>query len=371
MSRVSISVCACWAVILVCQFASVDPALGQEKLDLSVPQFDAKPVVWVDDWKPADLKVTGAKRKSAKEMVGIADRLKSAQEYKKAEAAYLRAMKTDPTWAYPPYQLACNYELWNQHDKAVPMFEKAIELGFSDFPTALGDDELGELRDAEDFNKTLTKIRKRYIESGKKDVGTPIAVKPKGKKPDEGWPVILMLHGYGDSNVNYVPFAKAWAKLGFVAVAVPGSTPGGDGRFIWNLKSTDPTLKDLRAIMKSKLLAGIVNKEKVFLLGFSQGALHALLLTAEHSDEFAGVVALSPGGSVSGKTIAPKISKGRAARLAFIHGEQEPHAPIVKRWKDACAKSDWKFMSSTHPGGHHFPQDWKQQRPEIAKFLVE
>ena len=371
MSRVSVSVCAFSAVILVCQFVSVDVSLGQEKFDLSVPQFDAKPLIWVDDWKPAEPSESSAERESAKVTVGLADRLKSMKQYEKAEAAYLRAMKADPKWAYPPYQLACNYELWNKHEKAVPVFKKAVELGFSDFPTALGDDELGKLRDAKDFNKTLAEIRKRYIKSGQKGVGTPVAVKPKGKKPNGGWPVMLMLHGYGDSNVNYVPFAKAWAKLGFVAVAVPGSTPGDDGRYMWDMKSTAPTLKDLRAIMKSKLLKDIVNKDQVFLLGFSQGALHALLLTAEHPDEFAGVVALSPGGSIAQQMIVPKIAKGRAARLVFIHGEQEPHAPIAKKWEDASAESDWKFMTSTHPGGHHFPQDWEQQRAKIAKFLVD
>ena len=370
MNRVSVSVCAFLAAILIYQFALVDAVRGQEKFDLSVPSFDAKPLVWVDNWKPADSKAPSAERESAKATVGIADRLKSMQKYEEAEAAYLRAMKIDTKWAYPPYQLACNYELWNKHDKAVPVFKKAIELGFSDFPTALSDDELGELRDAKDFNKTLAEIRKRYIQSGKKDVGTPIAVKPKGKKPDEGWPVMLMLHGYGDSNVNYVRLAESWAALGFVSVAVPGSVPGNDGRYMWDMKSTAPTLKDLRAIMKSELLADIVNKDQVFLLGFSQGALHSLLLTADHPDEFAGVVALSPGGSISQQMFVPKISKGRAARLVFIYGDQERHAPIAKRWKDACAKANWKFMSSTHPGGHHFPQDWEQQRAEIAKFLL-
>lgn len=371
MSRVSVNVfSAICAFMLVCQFVSLDSVHGQEKVDLSVPKFDAKPLVWVEDWSPSE-QVSDKNRESAKRTVQMADRLKSAQRYQKAEATYLEAMEADPTWAYPPYQLACNYELSKQHAKAIPMFKKAIDLGFADFPTALGDDELGQLRDAKEFTSSLSKIRERYIAVGKEGVGTPIAVKPNGKQPDDGWPVILMLHGYGDSNVNYVSLAKAWAALGFVAVAVPGSTPGQDGRYMWDMESTDPTLKDLRAIMKSELLKNVVDKEKVFLFGFSQGALHSLLLTAEHRDEFAGVVALSPGGSLSREMIIPKISKGRAGRLVFIHGEFEPHEPIAKSWKMACGESDWKFMSSAHPGGHHFPQDWVEQRPKIAKFLLD
>lgn len=364
------SLCKFWTIILVCQLASLDPTHGQDKIDLSVPQFETKPMIWVDDWEPPE-RETARKRESAKEKVRTADRLKSLKQYEKAEAAYFKAMEADPAWAYPPYQLACNYELWDKHEKAVPVFAKAIELGFSDFPTALGDDELGELRKATDFNKTLMTIRERYIASGKKNVGVPIAVRPAGKQPEGGWPIILMLHGYGDSNANYVNLARAWASLGFVAVAVPGSTPGEDGRYMWNMESTDPTLKDLRTIMQSKLLEGIVNKDKVFLFGFSQGALHSLLLTAEHRDEFAGVVALSPGGSISEQMIEPKIANGRTGRLVFIYGSQEPHEWIAKKWKKACAESKWKFMSNSHVGGHHFPRDWPEQRPKIAKFLLE
>ena len=344
--------------------------IGQEEVDLSVPTFDAKPLVWLDDWKPSTQEAS-AKRSEAQAQVRVADLLKSTGRYGKAEEAYSKAMEMDASWAYPPYQLACNYELSNQHEKAVPVFKKAIELGFADFPTALGDDELGELRKAADFRKTLAKIRELYIADGKQKVGTPIAVRPEGEKPKDGWPLIMMLHGFGDNNVNYIDLAKAWSKLGFVAVAVPGSVPGEDGRFMWANESTEPTLQDLRSIVKTKSVSEIVNPKKVFLLGFSQGALHSLLLTAEHRDEFAGVVALSPGGSLSGKMIVPKISAGRKGRLVFLHGSDEPHAPIAARWKSACAKSGWDFMTSVHQGGHHFPGDWEDQRAKVAEFLLK
>lgn len=356
-------------VIGLLQF-SPQSVSGQKKMDLSLPTFEARPMVWLDDWKPADQKVS-EQRKEAKAQVRTADILKSGQQYGKAEKAYLQAMETDSSWAYPPYQLACNYELSGQHDKAVSVFKKAVELGFADFPTALADDELGELRNGVGFNKTLAKMRELYIVDGKKKVGTPIAVRPKGDPPKDGWPLIMLLHGYGDTNLNYISFAKAWAELGFVAVAVPGSVPADDGRFMWTLNSTDPTLKELRSIVKSDLLSDVVNAESVFLLGFSQGALHSLLLTAEHRDEFAGVVALSPGGSMSEKMMVPEIAKGRKGRLVFIHGSEEPHAPIASRWKLACSKSGWEFMSDVHQGGHHFPRGWEEQREKVAEFLLK
>ena len=60
------------------------------------------------------------------------------------------------------------------------------------------------------------------------------------------------------------------------------------------MDSIEPTDQDLQSIIASPLLDGLINREQVFLLGFSQGALHAMLLTAEHPDLYAGVVGLSP-----------------------------------------------------------------------------
>jgi len=102
---------ATWTpVVLFALFSSV---LAQEKPDLSLPTFDPKPVVWVDDWKPAEQE-SDPKRDKASQVVRTADQLKSANQYEKAEAAYLEAATADPSWGYPHYQLACNYELWGR-----------------------------------------------------------------------------------------------------------------------------------------------------------------------------------------------------------------------------------------------------------------
>ena len=350
--------------------APSDADKAETKPDLSVPMFDPKPVVWIDDWKPTQQKPS-LERFNADQIVAVADQLKSAEQYEKAESAYQVATTADPSWAYPHYQLACNYELWDQHEKAVPEFKKAIELGFSDFPTALADNELGELRNADDFESTLAMLRERYIQDSEERIGTPIAIKPEGKPPEDGWPMILMLHGYGDSHLNYIPFARAWAKLGFVAVTVPGSVPNQTGGFIWGLKSTETTLNDLRKITNSKLIRDITNDKSVHLYGFSQGALHSMLIATEHRDEFKSVVAFSPGGSLVNQIVTPKISDGRSGNLVFIHGSKEPHAPIGESWKKACADSGWEFMTHVHEGGHHFPDDLEVRRAKIAEFILK
>lgn len=203
-------------------------------------------------------------------------------------------------------------------------------------------------------------------------VGQAIAIRPSGKRPAAGWPMILLLHGYGDSNLSYVDFARDWAELGFVAVAVPGSVPARNGHFLWSLESTEPTHQDLQAIIRSPLFGSLVNRDQVFLLGFSQGALHAMLLAAEQPDLYAGVVALSPGGSLADRLDPPPLNRNqRPGRIVFIHGTEEPPAPYVRIWSSACQSAGWKFDSKTHPGGHHFPEDWDEMQAKVATFLID
>lgn len=338
--------------------------------DFSIPRLTPKPVIWLEDWQ-GEPELSPARAK-ATELMRKGDALKSAGNYTEAEKIYLQAMDADPTFDYPPYQLACNYELSGNRANSRPMFEEAIKRGLDDFPTVLNDDELGSIRERSDFADVLKILRERYVASSATKVGQPIAVRPQGTKPAGGWPVMVLLHGYGDTNLSYLDHCELWAKSGFVTIAVPGSVPASSGRFMWDLQSAAPTQQDVQAIIQSPLLAAEINKDQVFLQGFSQGALHAMILTMEHPDQYAGVVSIAPGGSIADRIVDPQLTTApRTIRCVFIHGDREAHAPIVEAWRAACAKANWKFTSSTHPGGHHFPKNWLAMQPDIAKFLLE
>lgn len=336
--------------------------------DLSVPKIAPKPLAWIED--ADDEKGVEKRSKAAKSLNSLANRLKASGRYEEAEKAYRAAMEADPSWSFPPYQLACNYELAGDHERATDAFALAMKLGFDDFPTALQDDELGKIRDSDSFEASLQTIRSRYIKAGQSRVGQPLAVRPAGKQPTKGWPVMVLLHGYGDSNLSYLDNAREWAKLGFLVIALPGSVPAADGRFMWSDDSTDQTQADIDAAIASPLLDGVIDRKQINLLGFSQGALHAILLGCATPGKYAGVVALSPGGSLAGQLRFPRLNRAEGeSRLFFIHGTDEPHAPYVNLWRDAYQKAGWKFDSATHEGGHHFPQDWESMRNRVAGFL--
>jgi predicted esterase len=65
--------------------------------------------------------------------------------------------------------------------------------------------------------------------------------------------LIFLLHGYGDSHESYFDEAEEWARLGFVAVAVPGSLPARPGAFIWSEDDVTTTHRQLQAIVGSRM----------------------------------------------------------------------------------------------------------------------
>jgi hypothetical protein len=156
--------------------ASADIGAAQAaKVDLTVPRLPPKSLIWVEDWKGAP--EPSQKRVNAEAVVQMADGMKAGRQYSNAARGYRTAIRTDPTWPYPVYQAACNFELWGQHDNAVAEFKKAMELGFSDFPTLLSDDELGKIRESPEFTSQLQKVRELYLAGAGQLVGQPIAVR--------------------------------------------------------------------------------------------------------------------------------------------------------------------------------------------------
>src|SRR4051812_10905292 len=84
------------------------------EVDWTVPRLPPKPLIWLEDWKGEP--ESSPQRVDAEAAVRIANHMKSIREYSDADRGYRRAIATDPTWPYPVYQAACNFELWGQHE---------------------------------------------------------------------------------------------------------------------------------------------------------------------------------------------------------------------------------------------------------------
>lgn len=337
----------------------------------SLPEPVFAQSVWLGDL-PAEQPVAPGFQ-AARDACDRADSLKVAGQYDQAAMVYNQALQLAPEWAYPAYQLACNWMLAGREDDANEAFRRALDLKFSKFLMASVDDELGSIREQPEFEDQMRGIHERYVvEIQNSPTPSPIAVKPSGEKPASGWPTILLLHGFGDSHLSYIPEAEGWSKAGFLSVAVPGTYLMNLDNYAWSTTSLDPTSQQLAAILDSSILKEEIDQDRVFLLGFSQGALHALTLMAREPDRYLGVIAISPGGTPVSPLINPTIAEGsRKNRLMFISGIQEGLMPVISRWNLPIAQAHWMTRPSFHTGGHHFPDDWQDSgRDKAVQFLI-
>jgi len=354
------------------------PTYAQERFDpgsaeWQIPYFSPKDPLWFEVWNKTKKSVAklSARKQQAILQMRLGDDAKAGERYADAAQYYQKALQFDPTLAMASYQLACNYALWEKLKEARKAFEHAIEIGFSDYATSYADGELGAIRQLPDFTDKMRTIRDRYLKLQKSLMGQPVVFRPKGKRPEAGWPVVVLLHGHSDSNLSYLTESSEWAMLGVLAIALPGSNPNLDNGYTWSADSIEPTHKDIQTTLNSALLKEQVDAKRVILLGFSQGAMHALGLVRSEPSHYSGVVALSPGGHPLKYLYPGALDASHPKRVFFIHGRKEPHGPIADSYRKACNNAKWPFKLLVHRGGHEFPENWEDQRIAAMRFMFE
>ena len=353
----------------------------------AVPVPPARGVVPVGEWEPA----ADPADDPGAAALDRANRLKYAGRHERARPLFEEALRVDPTSARAAYHAACNAVLAGDLPAARVLWDRATDLGLSDYPDAMRDDELGALRADPDFPDRLREIRERYLEDAAEQVGTAYFVTPADVDAtplpgDAGPPVIFLLHGYGDSNESYLDEAVAWARLGWVAVAAPGSVPTGGGRFVWpkgnEADDADRDPEDdaayetvdgqLRVILADARLSAAADTGRAYLLGFSQGANYAVELTSRRPGTWAGAVGLSPGGEPSGVYWEPDdLDRNSPRPVAMFYGTEEDRTDMLSMWSEGLRAAGWPVRAGEFAGGHQFPPAWRDGlRGEVAAFLL-
>jgi hypothetical protein len=194
-----------------------------------------------------------------------------------AMVQYLLAERIKPGHFHARYQLARIFSNMGQSEPCARWFAGAVECGFSQHALARTDPLLaGVFKDKPELLET---IRLRYQANLSKHV---IVVRPAGEPPIDGWPVVLLMHGYGRSAAYFKTVADNAAENGFLGVALDGPLPWttpDDKAFGWpddNVEGNHAYLQDaLKTIVTFKY-----NPKRVYVGGFSQGGLQAAILLA-------------------------------------------------------------------------------------------
>lgn len=143
---------------------------------------------------------------------------------------------------------------------------------------------------------------------------------PRGHSTESPAPLALMLHGAGGAAAGGLGLLKAFADEAGLILLAPGSE-----QYTWDLIASEygPDVRLIDLALAQTFAGCAVNKERIAIGGFSDGASYALSLGLTNGDLFTHVLAFSPG------FLAPASMNGKP-RIFISHGTQDRVLPIER-----------------------------------------
>jgi predicted peptidase len=217
------------------------------------------------------------------------------------------------------------------------------------------DKEPGKVQQEKAFEKDITiKVKMNYL-----------LFLPEGyDKGGQAWPLILFLHGAGESgnDLNLVkkhgPPKIVETKKDFPFIVVSPQAP----RFGWDVDTLNALLDDVVANYK-------VDKDRIYLTGLSMGGGGTWMLAAAHPERFAAIVPIC--GFQNTPADARKL---KDLPIWVFHGAKDTAVPLkrsedmVKALKDVDAV-EVKF--TVYPEAGHDSWTEAYDNPELYKWLLE
>jgi predicted esterase len=156
---------------------------------------------------------------------------------------------------------------------------------------------------------------------------------------------VLMMHGRGASAEDILSLADEFDQPGFAYLApqAAGNT-WYPNRFLVPLTENEPWLSSALAFIADvldEIINAGISREKIMLLGFSQGACLTLEFAARNAERYGGVIGLS--GALIGPEDMPRDYPGSLAGTPVFLG---------------CSDADF-----------HVPKEYVQQTAEVMKRL--
>src|SRR6185369_468074 len=137
---------------------------------------------------------------------------------------------------------------------------------------------------------------------------------PKGYTPGTPLPLLLMLHGAGNTSLSVQYTFPLADELGVVILA-----PDSRDERTWDgvLRNWGPDLDFMAAALEQTTGRFSIDRQRLGVGGFSDGASYALSFGISFGDQFTRVIAMSPG------VMQPMAARGKP-RIFISHGLSDP-----------------------------------------------
>ncbi|MCI0589556.1 MAG: hypothetical protein L0323_22300 [Planctomycetes bacterium] len=287
------------------------------------------------------------------------------QQGKPAEgiAAFERCLEIEPKNPEAAYNIACGHSLLGEKAKALEWLAKAAERGFADGELTGTDKDLDAIRGEPGFAPLLDRIRGN-ADRAQKEARVPVVHEPPGYDRAKPSPLLVLLHGAGGTKGEFAkPFEEVADEAGFLLLAVQGTLPRGENGYAWfdpgYLRTPGKFENPILDVVRQAKRERAIDPDRVYLLGFSQGAEMAVYTGLRSPGLFRGAIGIGGGYAVREAAGAANLraAADRGFRAFLLIGEKEvaevkgAHHRGVEQLKGAGIRVEAK----TFAGGHELP----------------
>lgn len=309
-----------------------------------------------------------------------ADSCYRAGDWEAAAGFFLEGLRAQPWDHVGVYNLACCYGLLDRADLASAYLLRAWRLGFRNIELERADGDFDPVRDDPVFTALedsleAAALREQALLGSELLLEIPgpfrcLVQTPEGF-PDEGpYPLLLCLHGYGSTPEQFMRLWETAGEFPCIMVAPQAPAPFDTGQelgYSW-IAEGYPAEKAREYILEVlDLLQARYPVDRVYLVGFSQGAGMAYLTGLRSPGRFAGIAPFS--GWFPEEITDMEIEAARALPVRVVHGEQDGAVPLQQSLDAVALLASHGLDVSLHTfqGGHVFPLD--QFREILSEFL--
>lgn len=216
------------------------------------------------------------------------------------------------------------------------------------------DKGVGQKQHAKHFEKEITvQVKLDYL----------LYLPPGYDKEEKSWPLVLFLHGAGESgqDLNKVKvhgppkLVEAGKEFPFIVVSPQAPRMG------WDAQTLNALLDDVVATHK-------VDKDRIYVTGLSMGGFGTWALAAAYPDRFAALAPICGGGN------SADAKKLKNLPIWVFHGAKDNVVPpsrsenMVKALKEAGA-NHVKF--TLYPNANHDSWTETYNNPEVWEWLLQ
>jgi len=182
---------------------------------------------------------------------------------------------------------------------------------------------------------------------------------PSPLLPNTSYPALFILHGMGSDEEDIFPLFES-LKDRYFLFAVRGPIPKGSGYAFFNtlrigypeLGSFESILVQLKETLDETLKRYPIDPQRVFMAGFSQGAILSMSMAARYGSLFKGIAALH--GYIPAHVSAEKVADLQDVFVFIGQGQQDPMFSSAVGQANAAFFNDRspEVVYKTYPSGH-------------------